>query len=49
MPDDEYQQLQAALVDNPALGEMIQGTSGLRKLRWSLPRRGKRGDARIIY
>jgi mRNA-degrading endonuclease RelE of RelBE toxin-antitoxin system len=49
MPDDEYRRLQAALVENPALGELIQGTGGLRKLRWSLPGRGKRGGVRIIY
>ena len=24
MPDDEYRQLQAALVENPALGERLQ-------------------------
>ena len=49
MSDDEYRQLQAALVENPALGKLLQGTGGLRKLRWSLPGRGKRGGVRIIY
>lgn len=49
MSDDEYRQLQAALVENPALGELLQGTGGLRKLCWSLPGRGKRGGVRIIY
>ena len=28
---------------------MIQGSGGLRKLRWPLPGRGKRGGLRIIY
>ena len=28
---------------------MIPGTGGLRKVRWSVPGRGKRGGARIIY
>jgi len=49
MSDDEYRQLQVALVENPALGKLLQGTGGLRKLRWSLPGRGKRGGMRIIY
>jgi mRNA-degrading endonuclease RelE of RelBE toxin-antitoxin system len=49
MPDEEYRQLQAALVENPALGDLIPGTGGLRKLRWALPGRGKRGGVRVIY
>jgi hypothetical protein len=28
---------------------LIQGTGGVRKLRWALERRGKRGGARVIY
>ena len=43
----------AVLVDylsrNPAAGDLIQGTGGVRKLRWGLERRGKRGGARVIY
>lgn len=43
----------AALVDhlayNPAAGDLIAGTGGLRKLRWRLEGRGKRGGARVIY
>jgi hypothetical protein len=43
----------AALVDylahNPAAGDLIQGTGGVRKLRWGLAGRGKRGGARIVY
>ncbi len=43
----------AALVDylahNPAAGELIQGTGGVRKLRWGLEGRGRRGGARVVY
>ena len=34
---------------NPEAGEVIVGSGGVRKLRWALPGRGKRGGARIIY
>jgi len=34
---------------NPAAGVVIPGTGGVRKLRWGLQGRGKRGGARIVY
>lgn len=51
MDDDEYRALQHVLMENPDMGELIQGTGGFRKLRWRDPRRGKgkRGGLRIIY
>ena len=49
MSDDEYRLLQAALLVDPESGAIIVGSGGLRKLRWSLPGRGKRGGARMIY
>ena len=30
-------------------GDLIPGTGGVRKLRWGVEGRGKRGGARIIY
>jgi hypothetical protein len=42
-----------ALVDylahHPAAGDLIPGTGGVRKLRWTVEGRGKRGGARVIY
>jgi hypothetical protein len=51
MADDEYSELQAALVLQPQLGDLIPGTSGLRKVRWTEQARGrgKRGGVRVIY
>lgn len=37
------------LAHNPAAGDLIPGTGGVRKLRWGLEGRGKRGGARVIY
>jgi hypothetical protein len=34
---------------NPQADDVIPGTSGLRKLRWSRAGMGKRGGARVIY
>lgn len=37
------------LAAHPAAGDLIQGTGGLRKLRWSAKGKGKRGGVRVIY
>jgi hypothetical protein len=49
MSDSEREELVAFLGDNPAAGEIIPETGGVRKIRWALAGRGKRGGARIIY
>ena len=51
LSDDEYAELQGALIVDPEAGDVIKETGGLRKLRWSQQRRGKgkRGGVRIIY
>lgn len=38
-----------ALLLRPAQGDLIQGSGGLRKIRWRRPGMGKRGGLRIIY
>jgi hypothetical protein len=37
------------LAANPGAGDLMPGTGGVRKLRWGLEGRGKRGGARVIY
>ena len=49
MSDEEYAAFQHALVDRPDMGAVIPGSGGLRKVRWRLDGRGKRGDVRVIY
>ncbi len=49
LPDDSYRQLQAALASDPEAGPLIPGSGGLRKIRWGIAGRGKRGEPRIIY
>ncbi len=47
--DEEIRAMQNTLLENPNVGDLIQGGRGLRKLRVPLPGRGKRGGARVIY
>ena len=47
--DDEYAALQNSIVANPEAGDVIRGSGGVRKLRWGLAGRGKRGGVRVIY
>ena len=51
LTDSEYLELQAALMLQPELGDLIRETGGLRKLRWveSGRGKGKRGGVRVIY
>ena len=49
LPDDSCRKMQQAIRVRPEAGNLIQGSGGLRKLRWNLPGTGKRGSLRIIY
>ena len=39
----------AWLAANPEVGDIVPGSGGCRKVRWSIAGRGKRGGARIVY
>ena len=49
LTDDEYRELQHFIAEHPEAGSIIAGSHGLRKLRWTMPGKGKRGGTRIIY
>jgi hypothetical protein len=47
--DEDYRLLQLHLAAQPDAGAIIKGSGGLRKVRWALGARGKRGGVRLIY
>jgi hypothetical protein len=46
---DELDALKSFLAINPEEGVIIQGTGGVRKLRWAAKGKGKSGGVRVIY
>ncbi|MFT4926673.1 MAG: hypothetical protein ACI8WB_002771 [Phenylobacterium sp.] len=46
---EEKDEMIAYLSDHPAAGDLIQGTGGIRKLRWARGMKGKSGGVRVIY
>lgn len=49
LTDEEYSGLQKALIKDPEAGDLIPRSGGIRKLRWGVAGRGKRGGIRVIY
>jgi hypothetical protein len=47
--DDERTECIVWLASHPEAGDIIPGSGGCRKVRWSRPGTGKRGGARVIY
>ena len=49
LAENERVILHQTLQEQPANGDVIQGTGGVRKLRLAVGGKGKRGGARVIY
>jgi hypothetical protein len=45
----ERRDLVSYLATHPRAGDLIEGTGGVRKLRWARGGRGKSGGVRVIY
>lgn len=49
LSDEDLRRLENLILQNPEAGALMQGTGGLRKLRFALDNRGKSGSARVCY
>ena len=49
LSDEDYGHLQQEIISNPAVGAVIKGSGGVRKMRWATKGQGKRGGFRVIY
>lgn len=49
LTDHDLKRLQDELIRNPKAGDIIQGTGGLRKIRFAFEHRGKSGSTRVAY
>lgn len=49
LKDSERQSIINYLALHPGSGDILQGTGGIRKLRWSAKSKGKSGGVRVIY
>lgn len=49
LTDNDLIPLEKYLAENPDAGKVIEGTGGLRKVRWALPDTSKSGGIRVLY
>jgi hypothetical protein len=49
LADAERRAIVNHLAEHPTAGDLIEGTRGVRKLRWARDGRGKSGGVRVIY
>lgn len=49
LSESERQDLIRYLADHPRAGDLMEGTGGIRKLRWGRGGQGKSGGVRVIY
>lgn len=47
--DADLRRLQNEIINAPNIGAVMQGTGGLRKMRFSYDDRGKSGSSRVCY
>jgi hypothetical protein len=47
--ETDLKKLEGAIIANPYAGDVIQGLSGARKIRFGVAKRGKQGGGRAIY
>jgi len=46
---DNDREFQSRIIANPAIGVLIRGSGGIRKVRVAVGSRGRSGGARVIY
>lgn len=49
LTEDDRRAVVSFLAARPKAGDLIEGTGGVRKLRWARDGRGKSGGLRVIY
>lgn len=49
LTEEERRDIVDYLATNPKAGDIMEGTGGVRKLRWGRQGRGKSGGVRVIY
>ena len=47
--DDDLRRLELEILKNPKTGAVVQGTGGLRKMRFAFEGTGKSGSVRVCY
>ncbi len=49
LSEDDYTEFQQFLIDQPEAGSVVQGSGGVRKVRWARAGSGKSGGVRVCY
>lgn len=49
LTDEDLRRLESELLNNPKVGAVMQGTGGVRKVRFAFESTGKSGSVRVIY
>jgi hypothetical protein len=47
--EEERSSFISFIAGHPEAGDVVPGSGGVRKMRWSLAGRGKRGGVRVVY